>query len=222
MIVSGITITLAAENVVAGVVVARGCAAGSSDDALGAAVEEAVAEAARRSDVQETIAAVRDLLRHGRYKPTGRGKPASEYLFNAAREGRFPRIGTLVDINNLVSLRSLLPISLIDIERAGATTFVIRRGRAGESYVFNPAGQAIELEDLLLVAHLPADRPCATAVKDSMETKLTESSRDVMAVIYAPPALRERLVDATSEFAAALERWSGARAATGIAEVIQP
>jgi hypothetical protein len=28
---------------------------------------------------EEVRAAVRDLLRHGGYKPTGRGKPASEY-----------------------------------------------------------------------------------------------------------------------------------------------
>ena len=29
----------------------------------------------------------RDLLRHGGYKPTGRGKPASEYLVRAAGDG---------------------------------------------------------------------------------------------------------------------------------------
>ena len=33
--------------------------------------------------------AVRDMLRHGGYKPTGRGKPASEYLVRAANEDRF-------------------------------------------------------------------------------------------------------------------------------------
>ncbi len=33
---------------------------------------------------EETRRAVRDLLRHGGYKPTGRGKPASEYLVRAA------------------------------------------------------------------------------------------------------------------------------------------
>jgi hypothetical protein len=35
---------------------------------------------------------VRDLLRHGGYKPTGRGKPSSEYLLGAAAEGGMPAI----------------------------------------------------------------------------------------------------------------------------------
>ena len=34
---------------------------------------------------------VRDLLRHGGHKPTGRGKPSSEYLVRAAGEGKVPR-----------------------------------------------------------------------------------------------------------------------------------
>ena len=41
-------------------------------------------------------ASVRDMLRFGAYKPTGRGKPASEYLLNAAAEGHFPFISAAV------------------------------------------------------------------------------------------------------------------------------
>jgi DNA/RNA-binding domain of Phe-tRNA-synthetase-like protein len=208
--VDEITIDVAADHVLIGIIVGRGCQSGPSAGALTAAIDQAIAEARSRADSQQVTTAVRDLLRHGKYKPTGRGKPASEYLLNAAREDRFPRLGTLVDINNLISLRSLLPISLIDLERAAAPRFVVRHGRPGESYVFNPAGQMIDLEDLLLVARLPDDRPCANAVKDSMETKLTGASRDVMAVIYAPPALRDSLAEATAQFGRALETWGGA------------
>ena len=212
MLVDDIDIAIGTEGVLAGAIVARGCVLAERSEGLDRAVERAIGEAAARPDVQARVSAVRDLLRYGRYKPTGRGKPASEYLLNAAREGRFPRIGTLVDINNLISLRSLLPISLIDLDRAAATSFVVRRGRSGESYVFNPSGQTIDLEDLLLVAHLPADRPCATAVKDSMETKLTADSRNVLAIIYAPATLREELEGATEQFAGALTEWGGASA----------
>src|SRR5690606_30133755 len=46
----------------------------------------------------ETLrAAVRDMLRHGGYKPTGRGKPASEYLVRAASESRLQSINLAVD-----------------------------------------------------------------------------------------------------------------------------
>src|SRR4051812_32854911 len=44
--------------------------------------------------------AVRALLRHGGYKPSGRGKPASEYLQAAMAEARFPSINPLVDVCN--------------------------------------------------------------------------------------------------------------------------
>lgn len=61
--------------------------------------------------------AVRDMLRHGGYKPTGRGKPASEYLVRAAGEGKLAGINLVVDACNVVSLASGVPISVVDLER---------------------------------------------------------------------------------------------------------
>ncbi len=43
---------------------------------------------------------MRKLLRHGGYKPTGRGKPASEYLVRAAGEGEGFFIMELFDRND--------------------------------------------------------------------------------------------------------------------------
>ncbi len=63
---------------------------------------------------------VRDLLRHGGYKPTGRGKPASEYLVRAAGDGSLGSINAAVDACNAVSLHSGLPISVVDLDRAQA------------------------------------------------------------------------------------------------------
>src|SRR5262245_3734102 len=66
-------------------------------------------------------AEIRQLLRHGGFKPAGRSKPAAEYLYAAATEGSFPRINAAVDACNVVSLHSGLPISLVDLDRvAGA------------------------------------------------------------------------------------------------------
>ncbi|CAN0561688.1 unnamed protein product, partial [Laminaria digitata] len=149
-----------------GVVVARGCTVAPSSGALEAALVQATEAEKTRPDRQELTRTVRDLFRHGKYKPTGRGKPASEYLVKAACEDRFPRINNLVDINNLISLESGLPISLVDLGRAGTSQFSLRHGREGESYVFNAGGQVIGLQDLIVVARLPADEACANAVKD--------------------------------------------------------
>lgn len=208
--VDGVTVAVEPEGSAAGVVLGRGCLVGPSPEALDRDLRAAIEAAKTRTEIEHVTAKIRDMLRHGKYKPTGRGKPASEYLFRAACEDRFPRINNLVDINNLISLRSMLPISLVDLTRAESARFVVRHGRAGESYVFNTAGQMIDLEDLLLVAALPADVPCANPVKDSMRTKLVDGSSDVMAVLYAPRGLLGLLEEATEHFAHALADWGGA------------
>ena len=61
--------------------------------------------------------AVRNLLRGFGYKPTGRGKPASEYLVRAAEEDKLTSINLPVDICNVVSLHSGLPISVVERTR---------------------------------------------------------------------------------------------------------
>lgn len=210
--VVGVTVELALDDVAIGVVVARGCAARPSPPELESALVEAIAAAKLRVELEGVTGPVRDMLRHGKYKPTGRGKPASEYLHRSALEDRFPRINNLVDINNLISLQTLLPISLIDLGRAGRDRFSVRLGRAGESYVFNSAGQVIDLQDLVLVSRLPEDEPCANPVKDSMATKLNEATSDVLAVLYAPRdhAGALGLAQATRDFAAALMAHAGA------------
>lgn len=214
-----VSLVVEVEGVVVGWVEGRGCANGVDPPALAPDVAAAVAasQAAERSpEAAARKAAVRDLLRHGRYRPTGRGKPASEYLCHAAAEGRFPRINALVDSANLVSLETLLPISLVDVERAGAEAFAVRWGREGESYVFNPSGQVLDLRDLLLVARRPGDRPCASPVKDSQETKTDANTRAVLAVIYGPEALREAVRDATARLAVLIERHGGASVTWGV------
>ncbi len=204
-------------GVALGWMLAEDCRCGPSPqgllDEVRASCERAVAareserSAARRS-------AVRDLLRHGAYKPTGRGKPASEYLLSAAAEGQFPAINAAVDINNLVSLESLLPISVVDLDLASTGRFLCRWGREGESYVFNPSGQVLELRDLLLVARAPSDEPCATPVKDSQTTKTRPETRRILGVVYAPEAMsREadgaaaRMADLFGKYCGAAVRW---------------
>lgn len=159
---------------------------------------------------------VRAMLRYGSYRPTGRGKPASEYLLNVLQDGRFPKINLLVDIVNLASVKSLLPISLIDVDKAGTCEFLIRRGRKGESYIFNPSGQVIDLEDLLLVASLPSDTPCGSAVKDSQATKTDENTRRCLAVIYCPKVLRDLAGIVASEIETRFMKYANAITSSGV------
>jgi hypothetical protein len=85
-------------------------------------------------------AAIRDMLRSRDFKPTGRAKPASEYLARASGEGGLRTINPAVDACNAVSLHSGIPISVVDCDKFEAP-LRIRLGVSGESYVFNPSSQ---------------------------------------------------------------------------------
>lgn len=125
--------------------------------------------------------AVRQMLRHGGYKPTGRGKPSSEYLAKAHSEGSFPSINLAVDVGNRVSLDTGLPISVIDAARA-VEPLSIRLAQAGQEYVFNASGQSIDVEGLLCL--FDAEGPCANAVKDAQRTKTDGQTRRCLVVVW--------------------------------------
>ena len=130
---------------------------------------------------EPTRAAVRDLLRHGGFKPTGRNKPASEYLVKAAEAGRLGPINPAVDACNVVSLHSGLPISVVDLGRAAAP-FRIGVAEEGARYVFNPSGQELDLGGLLVL--FDREGPCANAVKDSQRTKTHDGTRRTLSVVW--------------------------------------
>ncbi len=140
-------------------------------------------------------AAVRDLLRHGGYKPTGRGKPASEYLRKAAEDGALGSINLAVDACNAVSLHSGLPVSVIDLDRA-RPPFTIGLAPTGARYVFNASGQEIDVAGLLSLAD--ADGPCANAVKDAQRTKTHAGTRRTLSIVWGTRALPGRARDAAA------------------------
>jgi DNA/RNA-binding domain of Phe-tRNA-synthetase-like protein len=147
--------------------------------------------------------AVRALLRQGGFKPTGRSKPASEYLLRAVRDNVLSSINLAVDACNVVSLHSGLPISVVDLDR---TRLPLRVGvaAAGSSYVFNAAGQTIDLGGLLCL--FDADGPCGNAVKDAQRTKTTPQTRRTLSLIWGTTALPGRAERAEAWYRELLER----------------
>lgn len=131
-------------------------------------------------------AAVRDLLRHGGHKPSGRGKPASEFLRRAAGEGKLSSINLAVDLCNVVSLHSGLPVSVVDLDRVAPP---LRLGIAepDATYVFNASGQEIRLKGLLCLHD--AAGPCSNAVKDSQRTKTHDGSTRTVCLVWGTRAL---------------------------------
>jgi DNA/RNA-binding domain of Phe-tRNA-synthetase-like protein len=166
---------------------------GPADETLrercGNATVRVVADGPEGGDARRT--AVRDLLRHGGYKPSGRSKPSQEYLLRTVHEeGKLPAISNAVDLINAVSLQSGLPISLVSLDRAG-DSLLLRYGQPGESYVFNRSGQELDVNGLLCLCAVDAhgSRPVGSPVKDSMLGKIDETDRRVLACIFAPQSL---------------------------------
>ncbi|GHG87433.1 phenylalanine--tRNA ligase beta subunit-related protein [Comamonas sp. JC664] len=147
--------------------------------------------------------AIRDMLRHGGYKPTGRGKPASEYLVRASGDGSLGAINLAVDVCNAVSLHSGLPISVVDLDRAAAP-FRVGVAPEGAQYVFNASGQSIDLAGLLCL--FDAEGPCANAVKDAQRTKTNADTRRTLTVLWGAKALGDRAARAFDWYRELLER----------------
>ena len=160
-------------------------------------------------------AGIRDLLRRGGYKPSGRNKPAGEYLIKVAQKGRFPAINNVVDINNLMSARAAWPMSVLDRARAlgDAGALEVRFGGPEERYVFNSAGQEIALKGLLGLARA-GGAMVGNPVKDAMVAKTDDASRDLIVAIWASRAVAsEAEVEAVArEYAALLSAHAGAEA----------
>jgi DNA/RNA-binding domain of Phe-tRNA-synthetase-like protein len=166
-----------------------------------ALLASAEAPAPMRAD-DAVRAAVRDLLRHGGYKPTGRGKPSSEYLLRAVGEGALGAINLAVDACNAVSLHSGLPISVVDLDRA-RPPLGIGVAPPGTRYVFNASGQEIDLGGLLCLRD--ADGPCANGVKDAQRTKTSAATTRTLVVVWGTRALPGRAAEAAAWYRRLLE-----------------
>ena len=115
------------------------------------------------------------------------GKPESER--KAVAEGHLSSINPVVDLCNVVSLHSGLPISVVDLDR---TRGAMRVGiaPAGANFVFNASGQVIDVGGLLCL--FDEEGPCANAVKDAQRTKTTAETTRALVVVWGTNALPGR------------------------------
>lgn len=136
--------------------------------------------------------AVRDLLRHGGFKPAGRSKPCNEYIRGAAAKGAFPMINPAVDATNAAALHGAVPVSTIDLDKV-ALPLRVGVAPGGSSYVFNASGQEIDLSGLLCL--FDAAGPCANAVKDAQRSKTDPGSTRTLTIVWGTSALSGRAAE---------------------------
>jgi len=113
-------------------------------------------------------------------KDPARYRGSAEALLRRVIAGKgLPRINAVVDIINLVSVESRLPIGLYDLAHVSGD-IVFRAGRAGETYK-GIGKYDLNLEGLPVFCD--ALGPHGSPTSDSERTMVTSETRNVLAVI---------------------------------------
>ncbi|HEX8903908.1 MAG TPA: phenylalanine--tRNA ligase beta subunit-related protein [Longimicrobiaceae bacterium] len=174
------------------------------NDALWAEMQEAARAAAAdptEPSARPPIAATRELYRRlGKDPSRYRGSP--EALLRRSRAGKeLYRIHNVVDVINLVSLRTLLPIGLYDAAKLQPPA-TLRRGAPGETYD-GIGKEQLNLDGLPVLAD--AAGPFGSPTSDSQRTMVTGSTHEVVAVVFGVTG-RDELEPAVEMLAGLLRR----------------
>jgi DNA/RNA-binding domain of Phe-tRNA-synthetase-like protein len=128
-------------------------------------------------------ARVRALYRRFGMDPT-KVRPSSEALLRRMKKGDpMPRVNSLVDVANAMSIQLQVPVGLYDLDKTMGEELTIRLGREGESYtgirkdVVNVAGR-------LCIAD--AKGPCGNPTSDSERTMITTDTQRAAWVYFLP------------------------------------
>jgi DNA/RNA-binding domain of Phe-tRNA-synthetase-like protein len=115
-------------------------------------------------------------------KDPARYRGSAEALLRRIISGKhFPKINCVVDIINLVSVESRLPIGLYDLSQVQGD-IVFRSGRGGETY--KGIGKFdLNLEDLPVFCD--AAGPHGSPTSDSERTMVTRATENVAAILIA-------------------------------------
>src|SRR5439155_2408926 len=113
-------------------------------------------QAARSDGVGDTGRA-RALYRKFGTDPT-RMRPSSEALLRRLKKGEpLPRVNSLVDVANALSVQLQVPVGLYDLDRLSGDELVIRLGAKGEGYE-GIGKERVNVEGRICVAD--AEGPC--------------------------------------------------------------
>jgi DNA/RNA-binding domain of Phe-tRNA-synthetase-like protein len=115
-------------------------------------------------------------------KDPARYRGSAEALLRRIVAGKgFPQINAVVDVINLVSVESRLPVGLYDLAHVTGE-IVFRAGRAGETYK-GIGKYDLNLEGLPLFADNAG--PHGSATSDSERTMVTAETKQILAVIIS-------------------------------------
>ena len=160
--------------------------AGASPAALGEELKKRDAEIQKLPFPRGVLASPQVEATRTAYRALGkdpaRYRGSAEALLRRVVGGKgLPQINAVVDVINLVSVESRLPVGLYDHGRV-VGEIVFRAGRAGETYK-GIGKYDLNLEGLPLFAD--AAGPHGSATSDSERTMVTSETKEILAVIVS-------------------------------------
>ncbi len=147
------------------------------------------------------VGRARELYRRFGLDPT-RVRPSSEALLRRLKKGEaLPRINSLVDVANALSVQLQVPVGLYDLDKVKGDQLVIRLGVQGEGYT-GIGKEHVNVAGRICVAD--AEGPCGNPSADSARTMITTDTERAAWIYFLP--VRDEDVDRTAELIAVFGR----------------
>ena len=146
-------------------------------------LEVARATQAARSGETGNIARARALYRRFGMDPT-RVRPSSEALLRRLKKGEpLPRINSLVDVANALSIQLQVPVGLYDLGKVKGEELVVRLGAEDEGYT-GIGKEHVNVAGRICVAD--ANGPCGNPTADSARTMITTDTERAAWIYFLP------------------------------------
>jgi DNA/RNA-binding domain of Phe-tRNA-synthetase-like protein len=147
------------------------------------------------------VGRAREMFKRFGLDPT-RVRPSSEALLRRLKKGEpLPRINSLVDVANAMSVQLQVPVGLYDLDKVKGDELVIRLGAEGEGYT-GIRKEHVNVAGRICVAD--ADGPCGNPSADSARTMITTDTERAAWVYFLP--VRDDDIDRTAELIAVFGR----------------
>jgi DNA/RNA-binding domain of Phe-tRNA-synthetase-like protein len=164
-------------------------------------LEIARATQAVRAGTVGDVGRARALYRRFGTDPT-RMRPSNEALLRRLKKGdALPRVNSLVDVANALSVQLQVPVGLYDLEKARGDVLTIRLGADGEGYS-GIGKEHVNVGGRLCVAD--AEGPCGNPSADSARTMITTDTERAAWIYFLP--VTDDDIDRTAELVAVFGR----------------
>lgn len=157
-------------------------------------------QAVRHGGVGDTAPA-RALYRQFGIDPT-RMRPSSEALLRRLKKGEpLPRINSLVDVANAMSVQLQVPVGLYDLGKVAGDELVVRLGAEGESYI-GIGKESVNVAGRICVAD--PEGPIGNPTSDSARTMIKTDTERAAWIYFLP--VNDETIDRTAELIAVFGR----------------